>query len=63
MNPMYLTAIGVCAGLVVANFIGQVFSKKHDWEKALERSFFQVVAIAIFLVANFLFVTFLPLPK
>ena len=47
---MYTTAVGVFAGLTVGNYILEAFTKRN-WGRAAERSFFQAVAIGIFLFA------------
>jgi len=48
---MYGTAIVVCAGLTIGNFIWQAFGKR-EWDKAAERSFFQAVALGAFLLTT-----------
>jgi len=46
---MYIaTAITLWVGLTIANFIWEVFMKR-DWGKAIEKSFFQAVALGLYL--------------
>jgi len=47
---MYVTAIGVFVGLTAGNFIWQAFMERK-WGKAVERSYFQAVALGTFLLA------------
>ena len=46
---MYVTALVVFVSLMFANFIWQAF-KEREWHKAMERSFFQAVALGAFLL-------------
>jgi hypothetical protein len=47
---MLSTAIGVTVGLTLANFGWQAFNEKR-WDKAVERSFFQLSAVTAFILA------------
>ena len=40
----------MCVGLIAANFLYQAFRTMPDWKKAVERSWFQVVAMAAVIV-------------
>ncbi len=46
---MFVTAVGLWAGLTVGNFLWQLATKK-EWGVAIERSFFQAVALGTFLL-------------
>ena len=48
---MYGTAIAICAGLMIGNFVWQAFTKR-EWGTAIERSFFQAAALGTFLLAT-----------
>ena len=49
MIGMIGTAISVIIGLVASNFIWEAALGKKDWSRACEISWFQMVAIAIFI--------------
>jgi len=51
MHMILNTAYGVVLGMICANFLWQFLSGRRNWQTATERSFFQLVAIAIFIVA------------
>ena len=48
MKTLLPTAISSFLGLTVANFVWQLMSNTSNWEVATERSFFQFIAIAVF---------------
>jgi len=49
MKSLYVTAFGVFAGVVIGNFVWQIFTSQA-WSVAVERSWFQFFAIALFTV-------------
>lgn len=42
----YLSVFSATVGLVIGNYIAQLIQTQPDWNKAAERSFFQVIAVA-----------------
>lgn len=47
---MYETAIAVCIGFTISNFIFEVFYKgRRDWGEAIKISLLQVAALGTFL--------------
>jgi hypothetical protein len=53
MNPQVLTkALIVLGGCIAANFIWQVLTPQPDFGLALERSWFQAVALALCVFAQ-----------
>ncbi|MBU4466556.1 hypothetical protein L6250_02595 [Candidatus Parcubacteria bacterium] len=43
------TAIVVYAGLTIGNFIYAAFKKQKDWGEAAKISFFQAIALSVFM--------------
>lgn len=46
-----VTAIGVLVGLTIGNFMW-VMMRKEEWNKAVERSFYQALALGIYLLLS-----------
>lgn len=49
MKPFLLTAFFVTIGLTVGNFVFQFLASEPNWMVALDRSFFQFLAIMVFM--------------
>lgn len=43
-------AVQVALGLSVSNFFWQWFTKKRNWGKAAERSYYQAIALTVFMI-------------
>jgi len=48
---MYGTAIAVFAGLTFANFLWEFIYNRKNWALASEKSFFQALAIGVYIFA------------
>lgn len=48
MKTLILTAISSLIAVVASNFIYQLITNAHQWDVAIETSFFQFIAIALF---------------
>ena len=45
------TAISVCIGMGIGNFLYAQFADNQNWGRAIERTFFQAIAIGVYAIA------------
>lgn len=46
----YVSAFSATVGMVIGNYLAQLIQTQPDWNKAAERSFFQVIAVIVVMI-------------